>query len=170
MICKKCGAQIDENSIFCPYCGTRTNGESTNSGFGFDPYSGTTFFAPDSRESRLVAILAFCFWQVGLILWLVWRRVRPGKAMSALKGTLSATCFQFPVAGLVLWLLWRNDNENRKLAKIGAVSAIVGASFIAVAAILLLVLAYSGNLVLPDISQLVVPETNAAFLQWRSIF
>lgn len=160
--CRNCGAQIDDNAIFCHNCGSRTNGDAPNNPYGFDPYGGA-FCGIDMRESWPIKILSFLFWQAGLILWFFWRNTRPGKARSALKGTLSAACFQFPIAGLVLWFLWRGDLENKIYAKIGAISAIVGISLNLLAYLALWLLAASGNLTLPEIGQEIFGGTNALF-------
>lgn len=161
--CRNCGAQIDDNAIFCHNCGSRTNGDSPNNAYGFDPYNTRGFYNVDTRESLPVAILSFCFWQIGLVLWLMWRNARPGKARSAIKGTLSATCFQFPIAGLVLWLLWRRDPENKDYAKVGAISAIVGAALALLASLALLALSRSGLLVMPDMSSDIFSGIGAMF-------
>lgn len=168
--CRNCGAEIDDNAIFCHNCGKRTNGDDPRNAFGFDPYNPGGFYNVDTRESILVAILAFCFWQAGAVLWFFWRRTRPGKAISAIKGTISSVCFQFPIAGLVLWLLWRRDPKYSSYAKIGGISAIVGAAFAVVATAILLALTYAGKLVLPpDMGLEYFYGTEAMFTYFRNI-
>jgi hypothetical protein len=148
--CRNCGQQIDDNAIFCHRCGQRTNGDAPNNPFGFDPYSNGGFGYVDTKESRGIAILSFIFWQVGVVLWFFWRNTRPGKARSAIKGTLAGATFQLPVLGVVLWFLWRNDSENRELARVGLISAIVGAALSLVSSVILTVLSSLG---LFDINQ-----------------
>lgn len=141
--CSNCGQQIDDNAIFCSHCGARTNGDATNgTGFGggfggYNPYGGFGGFGGynpygghypvyDTRESTGVAVISFLFWQVGLVLWFLFRRTRPGKARSAAKGTCASASMGMPVLGLVLWLLWKDDYTKRDYAKIAGISAIVG--------------------------------------------
>ena len=164
--CNKCGQEIDDNAIFCHRCGARTNGDNPNNMFGFDPYNGG-FGYVDTRGSKLIAVLSFFFWQVGIVLWFMWRRMRPGKAESALKGTLAGACFQLPVLGLVLWFLWRKDAQNRELARVGAISAIAGAAISLASSVILVILSHFGlfnpNEVLPEL----FGDLDAAFTYFR---
>ena len=167
MICRNCGAEIDDNAIFCSYCGSRTNGEQTNTGLGYDPYSTPTYFGPDTQESKSITILSFLFWQVGTILWFVWRRTRPGKARSALKGLIGSVSFQFPIVGLIVWLMWRKDGANREYAKIGGICAIVGASVSLILGALLILLAQTGNLDWLDTYRETIGQISSAFIQFK---
>ena len=155
--CRNCGAQIDDNAIFCQNCGSRTNGDNPRGAYGFNPYDRGGYFGYNDRESWPIAILSFCVWQIGVLIWLFSRHTRPGRARSALKGTLGGACFSFPVMGLVLWLLWRRDYSHEDLAKIAGVSAIVGACVASVISAVLLILSYAGGIQLPEIS----PDTFA---------
>ena len=139
--CRNCGQEIDDNAIFCYKCGARTNGDTPRHGYGFNPYDGGYGFV-DTKGSKLVAVISFLFWQVGLLLWFVWRGPRPGKADSALKGTVGGVCFQIPVLGLVLWLLMRHDPRYSRFVRFGAISAIVGAVISLLSSILFTVLKY----------------------------
>ena len=149
--CKNCGTQIDDNAIFCHNCGARTNGDNPQNAYGFNPYDNRGYFGVDSRGSILISAFSFCIWYIGLLLWFFYRNTRPGKAASAMKGALAGVSFQYPVVGLILWLLWRKDPLERELAKVSAISAIVGASLGVVSAIVLFILAMSGNLVMPEL-------------------
>ena len=134
--CSNCGKQIDENAIFCPNCGARTNGDESADRGGFNPYGsynpyggnpyGGTYPVYDTTPSKLVSVIAFLSWQIGLILWFLWRRTRPGKAESAIKGALASACVSMPILGLALWLLWKKEPSKVSLAKIAGISAIVG--------------------------------------------
>ena len=166
--CTNCGKQIDENAIFCPHCGARTNGSGNNynnnnngggfggfggfggnGGFGFggfDRNGGYTGY--DNNESTLVMLISFFVWQIGLILWLIWRRMRPGKAVSAAKGALARLSFSMPILGGVLWAAWKDDRDQAYLASIAGKAALIGAIF------------YAGVLVLVGILALVSLAVN----------
>ena len=127
--CGNCGKQIDDNAIFCPYCGTRTNGDRTVGGNPYaSMYGGGPYPIYDTRPSKLIAVISFISWQIGLILWLIFRRERPGKAQSALNGVIAGASFSMPIFGLVCWLLWRRDYNRQQTAKMAGIAAIVGAS------------------------------------------
>ena len=161
--CSKCGQEIDDNAIFCHRCGNRTNGDNpTRSPFGFDPYGGGYGYA-DTRESKGIQVLSFFFWQVGAILWLTWRRTRPGYARSAMKGTVASLCFSMPIIGLVLWFLWRRDPDNREIARIGGIAAIVGASLVLLSSFLLVLLT-SWGLISPDMINDFLTDPSAALI------
>ena len=123
--CKNCGSQIDENAIFCPRCGSRVNGDSNN--MSFNPYGG--YGVIDNEPSKLLTVLSFIFWWVGLAVWLFCRRTRPGKARSALMGLLGSACFGIPLVGAVIWTLWRDDPEKKDYARMAGKTAIAGAIF-----------------------------------------
>ena len=141
--CRNCGQEIDDNAIFCHRCGARTNGDNPRHGYGFNPYNSGYGFV-DTEGSKLVTVISFLFWQVGLLLWFVWKGARPGKSDSALKGTVGGICFQIPVLGFVLWLLMRNDTRYSGLVRFGAISAIVGAVISVASSILFAALKYYG--------------------------
>ena len=141
--CRNCGQEIDDNAIFCYRCGARTNGDDPRRAYTFNPYDGG-FGYVDTKGSKLVTVLSFIFWQVGIVLWFIWRRVRPAKADSALKGVVGGVCFQLPVLGLLLWLLMRKDSRYSSFVRFGAISAIVGAALSFVSSILFGILKYYG--------------------------
>ena len=101
--CTYCGSQLDDNALFCPNCGAKqsTNNANSTSGersffeehaFG-NTYSGRGAFSSNdplvTERSRGITVLSFIFPIVGLILWLMWRYTKPGKATSAAKGVLT---------------------------------------------------------------------------------
>ena len=148
--CKNCGAEIDDNAIFCSHCGTRANGDGPkinfdNFGGGFNPY-GSYSYQPyyDTAPSKLIAVLSFMFWQVGLLIWFFCRHTRPGKARSAAKGALSYACVSMPIVGAVLWILWKDDPTKRDYAKLSGISAIVGAGIYAFFIVMGIVLTLTG--------------------------
>lgn len=146
--CKNCGAQIDENAIFCGRCGCRVNVDGPTINFdtwgGQNPYGAYGYHQVDNQPSKLIAVLSFMFWWVGLIIWILCRHTRPGKARSALKGLLSSACFTLPVLGAVMWALWKGDVEKDSYAQVAKYSAIAGVIFYAVWALLSVVAVLSG--------------------------
>ena len=142
--CRKCGAMINENAIFCWQCGNRVNEDIPNYTYGgYAPYGTTVSFAPDYSGSKLVAIISFLFWQIGVILWLFMRNTRPGKARSAAKGTLSGLALSMPLVGLAGWILWKGT-DHRDLAKVCACSAIIGAAIQAIAIVFIVAMKLLG--------------------------
>lgn len=160
--CKNCGNSIDDNAIFCPCCGTRTNGEvSANNSYGAssDPFGDSPYGNPygnpyggynpygyhpvDMEEKKWVSIVSFILWPAGLIMWLFWRNTRPGKARSALKGLMSVASFNIPLLGLIFWLVWRNDPTKKEYAKICGISAIAGAIYLVVFNVLDLIFGFT---------------------------
>ena len=73
MFCKKCGAQIDDNAVVCPNCGTATDNRPA---------------ATQDGKSAGFAVLCFFFPVVGLILYLVWKDSLPLRAKSCGKGAI----------------------------------------------------------------------------------
>ncbi len=126
-ICSYCGQYIDDDAIFCPNCGARTNGDDTHRAYNnpYNPYNPGHAVNYDMSESKLVSVLCFIFWQIGIIYWLFSRRTRPGKASSAAKGVLASISLQMPIVGLIFWIVFKDAGKNG-LAKICGISAIVG--------------------------------------------
>ena len=85
MYCKRCGAQIDNGSAFCPNCGA-----PQGDGQGYYQQS-----RPSNYDSGSIGwgILGFFFPMVGLILWLVWMNDRPLSAKMAGLGALVSVIF-----------------------------------------------------------------------------
>ena len=75
MYCKKCGREVEENSLYCNNCGAQLNTAQNqnisedDSSFGF-------------------ALLGFFIPLVGLILFLIYEGKKPKRAKSAGKGAL----------------------------------------------------------------------------------
>lgn len=149
--CKNCGAPIDDNAIFCTRCGNRVNGDGPTVNFntfsgGYNTYGGYGYPQVDNEPSKIIAVLSFMFWWVGLAVWIFTRHTRPGKARSALKGLLASACFSLPILGAVMWALWKGDPGKNEYAKVASRSAIVGAIFYAVWALLSVVAVLTGAL------------------------
>jgi len=72
MYCKKCGAEIPDNSVYCPVCGEKAeNDEESNE----DDFSSIHIVDSKDEELEAITILAFIFAfilpVVGLILGIV---------------------------------------------------------------------------------------------------
>lgn len=71
MYCRKCGKELDDEAVICPYCGCSTSGGKVN----------------DSKNMGY-AVLGFFLPVVGFILWLMWKDEYPLRASSCGKGAL----------------------------------------------------------------------------------
>ncbi len=71
MYCRKCGKELDDEAVICPYCGCSTSGGKAN----------------DSKNMGY-AVLGFFLPVVGFILWLMWKDEYPLRASSCGKGAL----------------------------------------------------------------------------------
>lgn len=71
--CSHCGAQIDDEAVFCVKCGCPVAPTKT---------------APDDAPNAGFAVLGFFFPLIGLILYLVWKDTTPLRAKSVGKGAL----------------------------------------------------------------------------------
>ncbi len=89
MYCYKCGQEVDENSRFCPYCGTQLEQPTQHMN-----YSSEQMNANDAPSGGF-AFLSFLFPIVGLILFLIWNNQYPLKARSCLKGLIAGVAFNF---------------------------------------------------------------------------
>ena len=82
--CKNCGAQVDDRTIICPFCGANQNTSPAvvdNGGIGW-------------------GILGFCIPLVGLVLFLVWKDQKPKTAKAAGIGALIAV-----IVGILWYVL-----------------------------------------------------------------
>ena len=82
--CKNCGAQVDDRTIICPFCGANQNTSPAvvdNGGIGW-------------------GILGFCIPIVGLVLFLVWKDQKPRNAKMAGIGALISVA-----AGVIMYVL-----------------------------------------------------------------
>ena len=77
MYCKKCGKEINDEAVICPYCGCATDNMNKRR------------TAPDDAPGFGWGVLGFFFPIVGLILYLVWKSDYPLRAKSAGKGALA---------------------------------------------------------------------------------
>ena len=104
--CTYCGAKVADDALFCPNCGaSMSKGASSDAS-----HTGGYFHTAPRRdygESLGIAILAFIFPIVGVILWAVWKDGEPGKANSALKGLWACLCCNIPIVGVIMFFVWR---------------------------------------------------------------
>ena len=148
--CTYCGGRLEDGASFCPNCGARVESVERDS---FDTFTTeaepslaeSVFGATDAKlgeRSRGIAVLAFFFPVVGLILWALWRDTKPGKATSAAKGALVSVCVGSPIIGLVAYLILKDSHPE--LSKTAAIAAIVGVAFSVLCGILGFVLGLIG--------------------------
>ncbi len=111
------GAADNRANDYAAYAERRASGEA---------YAPPVYDNPYLHErSAGIAVLSFILPLVGLILWLVWKNSRPGKAISASKGALVSVSVGSPIIGLILWIALKESNAE--LAKPCGIGAIVGA-------------------------------------------
>ncbi|MBQ2793524.1 MAG: zinc ribbon domain-containing protein [Clostridia bacterium] len=128
--CTYCGARLDAGVSFCPNCGAKV--ERSESFAKSEPIdsaftsAGGGYSAPsrDHTPSTGAAILSCIFPIIGLIMWLVWKDEKPGKANSALKGLFARLCFSVPIVGVILYFVWKTEKPD--FAKIGLIFGIIG--------------------------------------------
>ena len=84
MYCHQCGKEVNEESKFCPNCGTQL----TQTQKSYQPIQ-TNVVSSEDAPSMGFAILSFFIPIVGLILFLVWKDEFPQKSKSCLKGLIS---------------------------------------------------------------------------------
>ena len=108
MFCLKCGKEIDNNAMRCPYCDCPTE----NAGEAID----TTTIDPSIKSAKSFGITAIILGALG-ILW-AWLLAIFGWILSGV--------------GLALALVGRNKNKFEKTCKIGLILSAValGCSFI----------------------------------------
>lgn len=110
--CNNCRAQVDDDTKYCPYCGSRLEENNQENTTYYDYYdnndnnhnnddnhshydSNNIYNATSSNQSQntdgsstALAILSFFFPLVGLILFLIWHSDMPLKAKSCGIGAL----------------------------------------------------------------------------------
>lgn len=111
MYCTNCGEQIDNQAVICPKCGVAQQPTtSPNNGYAQQPnnmYPPNYNYPmqpmmPTAADTGNIgwAVLGFFFPIVGLILYLVWKDIKPFTAKAAGKGALIGV-----IVGVVLAIL-----------------------------------------------------------------
>lgn len=78
MFCQKCGKEINDKFVLCPYCGESVG--NNNQDYNFNQSS--TVQSNDTGGFGW-SVLGFFFPIVGLILFLVWKSTKPKSAKAA---------------------------------------------------------------------------------------
>ena len=144
MQCRKCGAEINDDDLFCAHCGSRTQ-KAENSTDGYFQTEERTVICRycGKRIPEKSVGCPYCGKIVGK------EYARPatdsglGKDSGAGWGILG---FLFPLVGLVLYLVWKDNYPNRS-SSAGA-GAIVGTVVIVIITIISVIAIYAtlGNL------------------------
>ena len=95
MFCLKCGKEIDNNAMRCPYCDCPTE----NTGVAID----TTTIDPTIKSAKSIGITAIIFGALGIL------------------AAVAAIGWIFSGIGLALALVGRNQNKFEKTCKIGLI-------------------------------------------------
>lgn len=87
MYCTKCGKAINDDVIYCPYCGAKVIRPNQDY---YQNEQGTPIVRNNPMDTGNFGwgILGFFLPIVGLILWLVWKDERPLDAKMAGRGAL----------------------------------------------------------------------------------
>ncbi len=94
MFCRNCGKEIEDDSLFCTFCGTPIKNNQNNN---------LTNTVNDSG-SFLWAILAFFLPIVGLILCIMWNQEKPKTAKKLVIGTIVGFIFDI-ILSIILSIL-----------------------------------------------------------------
>ncbi|MCL2333059.1 MAG: DUF2510 domain-containing protein [Actinomycetia bacterium] len=104
--CARCAAQIDFDVTFCPRCGAKQSELSTTelASVITQLHQLAAVKKPEDTQPCFgFAFLGFLFPLIGLFLYAVWYKDRPGPAASAGKGALAGVIVE--LAAALLWLI-----------------------------------------------------------------
>jgi uncharacterized membrane protein YvbJ len=103
MYCKKCGQQVDDNAMFCPYCveSLQQNGYYTQQSYQTQP----TKNGEQDGSSAGFNVLSFFFPLVGLILYIVWKDSLPIRAKNIGKWALIGFCVGVGIE-IIISIVW----------------------------------------------------------------
>lgn len=111
MYCRNCGAQIDNQAVMCPKCGTAQQPTvPPNNGYTQpnNMYPPNYNMQPPADTGNIGwAVLGFFFPIVGLVLYLVWKDEKPFTAKAAGKGALVSVIANVALFFLIVffWIL-----------------------------------------------------------------
>lgn len=72
MVCSKCGTELADGVVFCPNCGTPSNGAPQPQAYYADPADHTAeFSAKDISDNKVFAMLPYIMSVVGVIIALL---------------------------------------------------------------------------------------------------
>ena len=103
-ICIQCGASLDFDASFCPKCGAKQPELTTTelaSVIAQVQQQASAKKPEDTERNFGFAVLGFLVPVVGLILYALWYKDRPGPAKSAGTGAIAGV-----VTGVVIWLIY----------------------------------------------------------------
>lgn len=125
-ICSKCGAQMNDNAVFCTHCGARFEGQnagteapgangSYNNYAGYnggypsapaDPYDHTAeFTAKDISDNKVMAMLVYLMGTIGVIIALLASNTSPYAAFHV-RQALKFTVLKILIGIISLLLCW----------------------------------------------------------------
>jgi uncharacterized membrane protein YvbJ len=100
----KCGAQIDDTTVFCAQCGTKNvavvNNEAQKESQPI--YQQVDYGNKKDSRSFAAGLLGFLFPLIGLILYVVWKDEFPIKSRSVLVGTIAGVILDIYIFGLFI--------------------------------------------------------------------
>ena len=110
--CSQCGNQLNDDTKFCPYCGSpcvpmQPNNDQVNQSNNnpqpvnqYNQYNQINNQVNQEQDVTCLACLSFCFPIVGLVLYCVWNTTRPKNA----KTVLNAAIVSF-VLGILFYVI-----------------------------------------------------------------
>ena len=125
--CTDCGSPVNAGDAFCQNCGAKIEEIHSDDATVFgssEKYVDTRDYTP----KPFLTVISFIFWWLGLIIYAVNKKERPGRASSAIKGVIAFLCMLVPIAGLFMFIAWRRD--RRDYARAAGIAAIVGAALL----------------------------------------
>ena len=104
--CPYCGAQIDDNALFCPGCGSAQSVPTQES------FADTKAQANTNETYTGLTVLGFFFPLVALILYVMWNSTQPAKALAAGKGGLMSVSLGSPIIALVIYIVTKDNHPS----------------------------------------------------------
>lgn len=98
--CPYCGAQVDDNALFCPACG------SAQAAAQQETFADTKVTTNETYTG--LTVLGFFFPLIALVLYIVWNSTQPAKALAAGKGGLMSVSLGSPIIALVIYIVTKD--------------------------------------------------------------